>query len=336
MLGRSCYSQYEMYPISGYFSKLGAHITMLSDGERMNAYFTALEKAIIPGESVVVDIGTGTGVLAMMAAKLGAKKVHAIEMGKIANIAEKLISDNGLDSVITVCRGFSNDIELPEKADIVVSETMGFTGFEESIVEIFADAAKRLAKPNAVLIPKSVSLYLSPTGDQTIRDTFLQFWDNPIQSIDFSWLKKIAANNMYSRQLFTDKDLVSDAQEAFTFLLGKHQNTKTSSKISFAIKKGELLSGIAGWFSVDMGFGCILDTNPRQENEHGHWQQFFIPFEENIQASGGNTLSFELQMEVISGLVVFSWKADLLDKDTVLVTQKGSIKNVLKALGEKV
>jgi protein arginine N-methyltransferase 1 len=325
-----------MYPISGYFSKLGAHITMLSDDERMNAYFTALQKAIIPGESVVVDIGTGTGVLAMMAARLGAKKVHAIEMGKIANIAEKLIRENALNNVITIHRGLSNDTVLPEKADIIVSETMGFTGFEESIVEIFADATRRLAKPNAILIPHSVTLYLAPTGDQTIEHTFLEFWDTPIQSIDFSWLKKIAANNMYSRQFFTDEDLVSQPQEAFTLSLGTHQETKSVSKLSYSIEKTGVLSGIVGWFSVDMGYGCTLNTKPMEKNDQGHWQQFFIPFEKNIEASKGNTLSFELEMEVISGLVVFSWKADLLNKNNVLLTQKGSIKEVLKALGEKI
>ncbi|TSC94016.1 MAG: protein arginine N-methyltransferase 1 [Parcubacteria group bacterium Licking1014_1] len=96
MLGKPCYSQYEIYPISGYFSKLGAHQTMLEDKSRMDAFLNALKELIIPGKSIVLDIGTGTGILAMMAAKFGAKQVFAIESYPIINIAREIARDNGL------------------------------------------------------------------------------------------------------------------------------------------------------------------------------------------------------------------------------------------------
>lgn len=255
MLGKPCYSQYEMYPISGYFSKLGAHITMLADSQRVETYYQALKSAIIPGKSVVVDIGTGTGLLAMMAAQIGAKRVYAIEMGKIANVAQKLVEDNGYSDIITLHRGLSNDITLPEQADIVVSETMGFTGFEENIVEIFHDAALRLAKPDAIFIPQSISLHLAPTNNRDVKEIFSSFWKTPIKGLDFSRLGHLSTNNLYSRQSFSIQELVSSPQNAITLQLGKDEQSCANSEIIFTISQATNITGVAGWFSADMGRG---------------------------------------------------------------------------------
>ena len=115
MLGKPCNSQYEIYPISGYFSKLGAHQTMLADKARLSGFFNALRGAIIPGKSIVLDIGTGTGILVMMAARLGARKVFAIESSPIINIARVIARDNNLHQKIKFIKGYSTEFSITLK-----------------------------------------------------------------------------------------------------------------------------------------------------------------------------------------------------------------------------
>jgi len=333
MLGKPCYSQFEIYPISGYFSKLGAHLTMLSDKMRLVTYRQALKNTVIPGKSIVVDIGTGTGILAMMAARLGAKKVYAIEAANIANIAETLIDSNDLSQKIEIIRGYSTDILLPEKADIVVSETMGFTGFEEKIIEIFADAKDRLVKKGAVLIPNAISLSLVPVNDNAIRKTHISFWKRSIDNFDFSYLSQLARNNIYSRVHFCEKDYLSQPANVWRIVLGDKRYSKQFGSIKFEIKKDGHLEGFGGWFTANLFRDLILTSSLGQQwvNEN-HWQQFFIPAGQPLTLNKGQKVKIDLSMETVKEVVSFSWEVTQLDGEKTIKSFSGSTKKLIDLL----
>lgn len=333
MLGKPCYSQFEIYPISGYFSKLGAHLTMLSDGKRLEAYRQALEKTIIPGRSIVVDIGTGTGILAMAAAKLGAKKVYAVETANIANIAETLVSNNRLSQKIEIIRGYSTNISLPEKADIVVSETLGFTGFEEKIIEIFADAKDRLARKGAVLIPDTVSLSLVPASDSVVRKTFLSFWRQPIGGFNYGYLFQLAANNIYSRVLVSEDDYLSEPTEIFKIILGDKRNSIQSGSAKFKLVRDGKLEGFGGWFTANLFRDLILTSNSSQQGENeNHWQQFFIPVDQPLVLRKGQEVKIDLSMGTVKGVVSFTWEVTQLDGKKTIRSLSGSTKKLIDLL----
>ena len=333
MLGKPCYSQFEIYPISGYFSKLGAHLTMLSDKMRLATYRQALKKTIIPGKSIVADIGTGTGILAMMAAKLGAKKVYAVEAASIANIAETLIGNNSLSQRIEIIRGYSTNISLPEKADIVVSETLGFTGFEEKIIEIFADAKDRLARKGAVLIPNAVSLSLVPVSDNAIRKTHISFWKHSIDDFDFNYLSQLARNNIYSRVHFSERDYLSQPANVWKIVLGDKRHSKRFGSIKFEMEKDGNLEGFGGWFTANLFRDLTLTSNLGQQwvNEN-HWQQFFIPASQPLTLNKGQKVKIDLSMETVKGVVSFSWEVTQLDGEKTIKSFSGSTKKLIDLL----
>ena len=110
----------------------------------------------------MLDIGTGSGILAVAAARAGARHVYAVEATDIAAVAERVFAANGVQDRVTLIAGWSRQIELPEPADLLMSEIIGSEPFEEEILETTLDARRRLLKPGARLIPNTFTLLARP------------------------------------------------------------------------------------------------------------------------------------------------------------------------------
>jgi protein arginine N-methyltransferase 1 len=147
-------------PSSGWADPV-EHARMLHDDRRTGEYLAALAQAVRPGD-VVLDIGTGSGVLAVAAARAGARHVYAVEASDIAEVAERVFAVNDMQDRITLLVGWSRQIDLPEPADLLVSEVIGNEPFEEEILETTLDARRRLLKPDARLIPNALTLFARP------------------------------------------------------------------------------------------------------------------------------------------------------------------------------
>ena len=121
----------------------------------------AIIAAVRPGD-VVLDIGTGSGVLAVAAARAGARRVYAVEGSDIAEVAGRVFAANGVADTVTLIPGWSRQIELPEPADLLVAEIIGNEPLEEEILETTLDARRRLLKSDARLIPHTLTLLARP------------------------------------------------------------------------------------------------------------------------------------------------------------------------------
>jgi len=144
--------------LSGLLSGLipGWHFPMLADAARNDAYATAIAKAVRPGMQVL-DIGTGSGLLALLAARAGASHVTAVEAHPvIAATARQIVAKNGYEATITVIAKRSTELDasmLPEPADLIVSEILDAGLIGEGMLPTSRDALKRLARPGAATIP---------------------------------------------------------------------------------------------------------------------------------------------------------------------------------------
>ena len=112
-----------------------SHRTMLQDRVRTHAFKEAIFRHVRAG-ATVLDIGTGTGILALLAFQAGAERVYAIESTPFIDVAKKIAAQNGYQDRVRFIRGDSRDIRLPQKANILVSETMGSLGIDENILNI--------------------------------------------------------------------------------------------------------------------------------------------------------------------------------------------------------
>jgi len=147
---------------------LKTHETLLRDTERDKKFYAALERRVSSGASVL-DIGAGTGVWAITAAKFGAKRVVAVDMDEMLVGVIRLLAEEHKvsDRVETICAS-SFDIDLGREFDVVVSETIGYLGYDERIVEVMADARKRFLRDGGHIIPETVSLHAA-AGKLNVR-----------------------------------------------------------------------------------------------------------------------------------------------------------------------
>lgn len=137
---------------------LKGHETLLSDAQRNRALYRALKRTVTK-DSVVLDIGSGTGIWAVAAAMLGAERVVAIEEDELLiGVIKDLAQENGVGSKVEIIQGDSRRVQMGREFDLVISETVGHLVFDESIASIMIDARARFLKPGGILIPERVSL----------------------------------------------------------------------------------------------------------------------------------------------------------------------------------
>ena len=134
-----------MYSLNGYGD-------MITDTVRMDAYVRALQRAVKPG-AVVLDIGTGTGIFALLAARMGARRVYAIEPSDAINVAREIARANGCADSIEFIQALSTEVEPAERADVLVSDLRGVLPFCGGHFAAIADARRRWLAPGATLIP---------------------------------------------------------------------------------------------------------------------------------------------------------------------------------------
>jgi protein arginine N-methyltransferase 1 len=134
----------------------------------------------------VLDIGCGTGILSIFAARAGAKHVYAIENAEIAHFAREIIKRNGLEDKITVIKGKMEEIELPVKqVDIIVSEWMGYFLFYESMLDSVLWARDKYLAKGGKMVPDRVQMYIAAIEDGQYKGQKRNFW-NDVYGVNMS------------------------------------------------------------------------------------------------------------------------------------------------------
>uniref|UniRef100_A0A6N2MVY5 type I protein arginine methyltransferase n=1 Tax=Salix viminalis TaxID=40686 RepID=A0A6N2MVY5_SALVM len=151
-----------------YYGQLLHQQNMMQDYVRTGTYYAAvMENRVDFIDRVVVDVGAGSGILSLFAAQAGAKHVYAVEASEMAEYARKLIAGNpSLGERITVIKGKVEEVELPEKADILISEPMGTLLVNERMLESYVIARDRFLVPNGKMFPAVGRIHMAPFSDE--------------------------------------------------------------------------------------------------------------------------------------------------------------------------
>lgn len=257
------------------------HVAMLDDTVRTSAFLAAIEEVVEPGD-VVVDVGTGTGALAVAAARSGASHVYAIEAGGAAAWARAVFRANGLENRITLIEGWSTQVHLPELADVLVSETIGDEALGERMLEMILDARKRLLKPGARLVPTGIRVRVVPVTipvDEVSRRTFtpqgVERWE-AAYGIDFSPLVEAASESsvVFTVRPETAKGWAPLAQPAVVADLDLRQIERVSVDAWATVEASAsgVVNGVIAYFELQMGDTIQLSPDPLAMDGQSHWR----------------------------------------------------------------
>mgnify|MGYP000278469288 CR=1 FL=1 len=146
------------------FASIPVHRRMLLDEIRLNTYREALSSVITP-KSIVIDAGSGTGALAVYAALAGAQKVYAVEQSELADQIMCVAQDSGVAEKIEVIQSDFAQLELREKADILVTETFGAWALAEGAAADLKKCAYTNLKEDGLLLPAEISFWIAPLDE---------------------------------------------------------------------------------------------------------------------------------------------------------------------------
>ncbi len=268
------------------FAKPAIHIVMLDDETRTAGFIAAL-RALVSTDDVVVDIGTGTGILATSASLAGARRVFAIESSAIGDAAEKVFVANGVAERVTLVRGRSTGVTLPERGSLLVTETIGNDPLDERILEIVSDAKARLLADNARIVPRALEILLVPFDVPSSvfeRHVFtperLAAWRKRY-GVDLSSLASVRLTSSQPISVRTEQITtwrrVAPAVPLVSIDLEQPFELSLSENVRFALEQDAVHLGFVLAFRATLAPGIVLSTLPEDVSPLNSWHYALWP-----------------------------------------------------------
>ncbi|KAL0581353.1 Nuclear SAM-dependent mono-and asymmetric methyltransferase [Marasmius crinis-equi] len=277
---------------------------MLKDSVRTGSYRAAIvNNAHLFKGKTVLDVGCGTGILSMFAAKAGASHVVGIDMSNIIDQAQKIIEANGFKDTITLVKGKLEDTELPIKEfDIIISEWMGYFLLYESMLDTVLLARDKYLKPNGLIFPDNATMYVAAIEDQDYKEEKINFWDN-VYGFDYSCIKDIAlreplVDTVDLKSVVSDPCMIKVPSHLLTHIdltTAKKEDLAFEAPFSLSVTRTDYVHAFLAWF--DISFECThkkvkFSTGPHAQ--YTHWKQTVFYTPSTITVSEGDTITGRL------------------------------------------
>ncbi|KAF8753625.1 hypothetical protein HU200_011594 [Digitaria exilis] len=291
-----------------YYGQLLHQQNMLQDFVRTGTYYAAvMENRSDFADRVVVDVGAGSGILSLFAAQAGARHVYAVEASEMAEHAQRLISGNpALGQRITVIKGKVEEVELPEKADILISEPMGTLLVNERMLESYVIARDRFLAPGGKMFPTTGRIHMAPFSDEYLYVEMANkglFWQqHNFFGVDLTPLHGSAFQGYFSQPVvdaFDPRLLISPpTYHTLDFTTMKEEDLyEIDIPLSFVASVGTRVHGLACWFDVLFGGSNVerwLTTAPGSPTTH--WYQLRCVLSQPLYVMAGQEITGRLHL----------------------------------------
>jgi protein arginine N-methyltransferase 1 len=278
------------------------HRLYLRDTHRVSAYERAIGEVVRPGD-VVVDLASGTGILGLLACRAGARRVYAIEEGGIAGVARQIARANGFDDRITIVRGHSQSVAIPEPADVVVCDQIGGFGLEADILERAKEVRSRFLRPGGAFIPRRLDLSIALVEHARLRQR-LQFWKSRPANLDVTPAFEIAANTGYPARL-RGEHLLSPAATAATLDLLVEQPEPLHLSARLRASRAGVLHGVCGWFTAHLSPGVTMTNSPLSD-ERIFRRPVYFPIQDAVAIEAGTDV--DVAMRILPADTMYAWE----------------------------
>lgn len=272
------------------YSHHGIHETMLKDTVRTQSYQEAIHKAGLEGK-VVLDVGSGSGVLSMFAAKAGAAHVVGVDCSGIIEQARAIVKLNGLEEKVVLVQGKMEEVNLPvDKVDVIVSEWMGYCLLYESMLPSVLVARDKYLRSGGLLLPSRCTMLVQGVGDLEGK---LGWWGN-VYGLDMSPLREsvLAEPGVEAADpqailtdafVFKDFDLYTvqvrdlDFEAEFSLIVGAAAAPIIGATAAGARRLRGLVVSFDTYFTgLSGGQSVVFSTRPEKKDTHWHQTLFWL------------------------------------------------------------
>jgi type II protein arginine methyltransferase len=270
------------------------HIAMMNDTRRNDAFAAAIKRALaLRGAGAqVLDIGAGSGLLSMMAAREGAADIVTCEtVAVIAETATRIIRQNGYADQVKVVGKPSTMLsvgqDIARRADILVSEILSSDLLAEHVLATFEDAHARLIADDAIIIPKAASAIGCLVASEN-----LAAYSNvgQVSGFDLSAFNCLAPERLPLHGTMTSWQRLSGDFEITAVDLTKKSHSADLRKISIPVLATGTAIGVVQWMNIAL-IDDITFSNHPDDYHDGGWLQVLHTFPAPIDITAGEELS---------------------------------------------
>lgn len=279
---------------------------MLADAPRMDAYTAALRQAVRP-DSVVLDLGCGPGVFALLACKFGARRVYAVEPDNVVGVAREAAVANGCADRIEFFESLSTDVSLPEPATVIISDLRGVLPWFEKHIPSIIDARERLLAPGGMLIPRRDVLWAAVAEAPEQYEDLVGPWKR--FDLDLSAGERLITNT-WRKSYLKPKQLLVDPVCWTTIDYYEVKNVDVHAEVYWRAARNGTAHGVAVWFDSELADGISFSNHPAAPKMI--YGVGLFPFSQPVAIAEGDQIELRLAADLVQDGYVWRWETDFL------------------------
>jgi protein arginine N-methyltransferase 1 len=285
---------------------------MVTDNIRIDSYAQALKREIKAGH-VIADIGTGPGILALLACRFGARRAYAFEPSGVIDLAKEIASANGFADRIEFIPKKSTESSLPERVNTIVSDIRGILPFfGQSLVSII-DGRERFLTPNGRMIPSSDTLWIAGVQAPEFYQEQLGPWNDRPYDFDMS-AARLRTVNSISQCWVTTEQIFLEPRCLTTLDYMTLKKTDLDATASWTVDHASQGHGVVLWFDSVLADGITLTNRPGAPPLI--YKQAFFPWPSPLAVCPGDTVTVTVSARLVGNEYVWRWNTHLLNKST--------------------
>jgi protein arginine N-methyltransferase 1 len=282
---------------------------LISDRVRTGSYAEALRRTVKPG-SVVLDIGTGPGIFAILACQLGASRVFALEMQEIIQVAREnaaatfCADGTACTERIEFIEDFSTNVTLSSQVDVIISDLHGVVPLYGRHIPSIVDARRRFLRPGGVLIPCQEKLWGAVVDSPDYYNRFVSPWERNILDIPLEPARRLAVHDV--QQVRPEREEFLTAPKLWTTLnYSTIEDADVSGELSWNVERNGTGHGIVIWFDSDLVEGVSFSNAPGMPPTI--YGSLFFPWTHPVQLKKGETVRVQLEAKLAGNDYLWRW-----------------------------
>ncbi len=292
---------------------LAGYGEMIADQVRMEAYDKALRHTVKP-ESVVLDIGTGTGIFALLACRYGARKVYAIEPSECIEVAQEMAAANGYSDRIVFIQDLSTRVKLPEPADVIISDLRGVLPVFQHHFASIMDARRRFLAPGGAMIPQQDTLWAAPISTPDVYQKIVGLYDNNSYGFDMQAMARFITNNWFGASKITSEQLFAEPKCWATLDYTTIECSDVSGELTWTPEKAGIVYGLCLWFDAMLADGIRLSNAPGEPKTI--YGRTFFPWTTPVDLGVGDKITIALKANRVGADYIWRWDTSVLAAET--------------------